>query len=44
VWWREDRCHGIGGGRWEWRTTGEDGGRPTRREGRTKDDGSTAAV
>jgi hypothetical protein len=36
---REDGCHGIGGGRQEWGTAGEDGGRPARREGRGEDGG-----
>jgi hypothetical protein len=35
-WWHEDGCHGIGGGRQEWRTAGEDGGRLARREGRRR--------
>jgi hypothetical protein len=40
---REDGCHGIGGGRREWGTAGEDGGRPARREGRGEDGGGAAA-
>jgi hypothetical protein len=40
----EDGCHGIGGGRQEWGTAGEDGGRPARREGRGEDGGVRADV